>query len=126
MNIDFTPCFNWNSNLVFTWITATYTTGPKNINASVTIWDNIMLRNNTKTHRINFSKKPFEYPIIDTFKSLSGRMVLFELHWEHMPVVGPILKYNVAIGNFTLPEKNTQQPSKRFMSREIDYEDEDA
>jgi hypothetical protein len=30
-NIDFTPCFNWNSNLIFAWITAEYTTGRKNV-----------------------------------------------------------------------------------------------
>jgi signal peptidase complex subunit 3 len=32
LDVDFTPCFNWNSNLVFAWISATYTTGKKNVN----------------------------------------------------------------------------------------------
>ena len=27
MHIDFSPCYNWNSNLVFSWISATYLTG---------------------------------------------------------------------------------------------------
>jgi hypothetical protein len=30
-DVDFTPCFNWNSNLVFAWISATYKTGKKNV-----------------------------------------------------------------------------------------------
>ncbi len=30
MQIDFSPCFNWNNNLVFAWITATYKTGKDN------------------------------------------------------------------------------------------------
>lgn len=43
---------------------------------------------------MKFNKKSFEYPIIDTFKTLEGKEVTLELHWEHMPVVGPILKVN--------------------------------
>jgi hypothetical protein len=31
LNIDFSPCLNWNSNLVFAWITATYQTGKYNV-----------------------------------------------------------------------------------------------
>jgi hypothetical protein len=31
-DIDFSPCFNWNTNLVFAWISAEYTTGKKNVN----------------------------------------------------------------------------------------------
>ena len=92
MEIDFTPCFNWNTNLIFSWITASYNTGKKNLITKVTIWDNIMLRNNTSSHVVNLLKKSFEYPIIDFHKGLLGKEVTFELNWEHMPVVGPILK----------------------------------
>lgn len=28
---DMTPVFNWNTNLIFVWITATYNTGRKNV-----------------------------------------------------------------------------------------------
>ncbi len=92
MEIDFTPCFNWNSNLVFAWLTATYKTGKKGLETKVTIWDNIMLRNNSHSHHVNLVKKSFEYPIVDIFKTLAGKDVTFELNWEHMPVIGPILK----------------------------------
>lgn len=30
-DFDFTPVFNWNTNLIFVWITATYQTGKKNV-----------------------------------------------------------------------------------------------
>jgi hypothetical protein len=30
-HVDFTPCFNWNSNLIFAWISATYKTGKNNV-----------------------------------------------------------------------------------------------
>ncbi len=91
-DLDFTPCFNWNSNLVFAWITATYKTGKQNLTSSVTVYDKIMLRPNKDSHKIVFDNKTFEYPLIDTYRTLEGKDVIFELHWEHMPVVGPILK----------------------------------
>ena len=97
MDIDFAPCFNWNSNLVFAWVSATYKTGKQNLTTSVTVYDKIILRPDTKTHQIVFSKKSFEYPLIDTYKTLEGQDVTFELHWEHMPVVGPILKVKYII-----------------------------
>jgi hypothetical protein len=31
LEADFTPCFNWNTNLVFAWISATYNTGKNNV-----------------------------------------------------------------------------------------------
>ncbi len=92
MDIDFDPCFNWNSNLVFAWISASYKTGKQDLTSSVTVYDKIMLRPKKESHQIVFSKKSFEYPITDAYKSLEGKEVTFELHWEHMPVVGPILK----------------------------------
>ena len=91
MNIDFSPCFNWNSNLVFAWISAKYKTG-KSSETTVTVWDNIMLRSNSNSHKVVFDQKMFEYPLIDAFNSLPGKEVTLELNWEHMPVVGPILK----------------------------------
>lgn len=125
MDIDFTPCFNWNTNLIFGWISATYKTGPKGLESKVTIYDNIMLRSDPKSHKISFDKKSFEYPLIDTFKTLQGKEVELELNWEHMPVIGPILKHKISLGKYTLPEKATQLPNQMIMRREIDYEDDE-
>ena len=50
-----------------------------------------MLRNTTNNHEVNLSRKGFEYPIIDAERTLPTKEVTLELHWEHMPVVGPIL-----------------------------------
>ena len=41
-----------------------------------------------------------------------------------MPVIGPILKKSIPIGSITLPSKNTDEPVRDVMLREIDYEDE--
>lgn len=124
MDIDFTPCFNWNTNLVFAWISATYKTGPLALETKVTIYDNIMLRSEPKGHRVTFNKKSFEYPIVDSYKSLLGKEVELELNWEHMPVVGPIIKHKISLGKYTLPETLTKMPGQYILRREIDYEDE--
>jgi hypothetical protein len=62
------------------------------VTTTATVWDNIMLRNETKSQKVKLTGKQFEYPIVDNFKSLQGKEIEFTLNWEHMPVVGPILK----------------------------------
>ena len=74
---DFTPVFNWNTNLIFIWISATYQTGKNNVNnylilkqtSSVTIYDKIMRR--SEEGRVVLKKdQKFEYPIMDFYKTL--------------------------------------------------------
>ena len=43
-----------------------------------------------------------------------------ELHWEHMPVVGPILKHKIPLGNYKIINE-TVVPSKKEMLSEYDY-----
>jgi hypothetical protein len=31
LDVDFSNCYNWNTNLIFTWISATFPAGPKNV-----------------------------------------------------------------------------------------------
>jgi hypothetical protein len=51
-----------------------------------------MNRTEPNTHRVKLNDKAFEYPLVDYYKSLAGKVIEYELNWEHMPVVGPILK----------------------------------
>jgi hypothetical protein len=51
-----------------------------------------MKRDQPNTHKVNLINVPLEYPLVDQFNSLIGKNVEFTLNWEHMPVVGPILK----------------------------------
>ena len=53
-----------------------------------------MKRDKPSVHKVKLSNRAFEYPMVDYYKSLPGKEVEFNLHWEHMPVVGPILKVN--------------------------------
>lgn len=126
IDLDFSPCFNWNSNLVFAWVSATYKTGKENLTTSVTVYDKIMLRPEIKSHQIIFNRKSFEYPLIDAYTTLQGKEVTFELHWEHMPVVGPIIKVNsyliILAKTFTRKvqvtfEDNSQYKSNRTKKR---------
>ena len=118
--IDYEPCFDWNTNLIFSWISATYITNGKN--TSVTIWDRIMRRDKPETHIIKEDNIHFRYPLIDKFYTLSEKDVYLELHWEHMPVFGPILKHSVPLGNYQL-RKNGTIPTKREIFSEYDYSD---
>lgn len=70
VDIDFSPVFNWNSNLAFVWVTAEYKTGKKEDTTTVTIWDDIIKRDEPKRHRVTFKEELFEYPLIDRHQSL--------------------------------------------------------
>ncbi len=82
-----------------------------------------MKRSEPYKHMVKVNKRPFEYPIVDVYRSLAGKEVAFELHWEHMPVVGPILKYKIPLSTAILPTE-TSQPTKLQKNREIDYEED--
>ena len=118
--IDYEPCFDWNTNLIFSWISATYNTNGKN--TTVTIWDRIMRRDKPETHIIKEDNVHLRYPLIDKFYTLSEKEVYLELHWEHIPVFGPILKHSVPLGNYQL-RKNGTIPTKREIISEYDYSD---
>ena len=68
LDIDYEPCFDWNTNLIFSWISATYVTEGKN--TTVTIWDRIMRRDRPETHVIKADNVHLRYPLIDKYFSL--------------------------------------------------------
>lgn len=123
-DIDFEPCYNWNTNLVFAWISATYRSEKKGSNkpqyTTVTIWDNIMKRDKPLTHQVVLKNETAEYPLIDANKNLNGKQVELVLHWEHMPVIGPILKKSIPLINVTLLNSTTSVIQKTTR-REYDY-----
>ena len=42
-----------------------------------------------------------------------------------MPVIGPILKKEIVLGEYDLPARITKNPSKHEIIREVDYEDQE-
>jgi len=118
LDIDFEPTFDWNTNLIFSWITATYITNGQN--TSVTIWDRIMRRDKPATHTIKKDNILLRYPLFDKYNSLAGKDIYLELHWEHMPVFGPIHKHALPLGNYQII-KNSTIPTKKEIISEYDY-----
>ena len=117
--IDYEPCFDWNTNLIFSWISATYITN--GLNTTVTIWDRIMRRDKTN-HVVEEDNLHLRYPLYDKYSTLSEKDIYLELHWEHMPVFGPILKFSLPLGNYKL-RKDMTNPVKREIISEYDYSD---
>ena len=120
LDINYEPCFDWNTNLIFSWISATYIANPKFENTTLTIWDRIMKRDDIDRHNIKQDKVKFKYPIIDKFLNLSEKNLFLKLHWEHMPVIGPIHKHWIPLGNYKV-RKNFTIPTKNDVFYEYEY-----
>ena len=122
LEINYNPCFDWNTNLIFSWISVTYITNPKIENTTLAIWDTIMKRDDIDMHIIKQDKIKFKYPIIDKFFNLSEKSLFLKLHWEHMPVIGPIHKHWISLGNYRI-RKNFTYPTKNEIFYEYEYTD---
>ena len=124
LDINYEPCFDWNTNLIFSWISATYITKMENENTTLAIWDRIMKRDDIERHIIKQDKIKLKYPIIDKYFNLSRKNIYFRLHWEHMPVVGPIHKHWLPLGNYKI-RQNFTIPSKNDVFYELEYADKE-
>lgn len=125
LDADFTEVINWNNNITFIWISAEYSTGSsinKEQRTTVTIYDKIIPRVEKDLHHVILKDQIFEYPLIDHFKSLSNKEVIITLHWEHMPIIGPILKNQKELKRITLPSE-TNKPHQIVIETEYHYED---
>ena len=125
LDIDYEPCFDWNTNLIFSWISVTYITNISNKemgNTTLIIWDRIMKRDENLTHVIKKNNVIFKYPIIDKYFNLPNKYIHVRLHWEHMPVIGFIYKRSISLGNFKV-RKNFTIPTRKDIFYEFDYTD---
>lgn len=122
---DLTPLFNWNTNLVFAYISCEYTTGKSKFNR-VTIWDQRVMRDGEhKARKITLKNEYPEYYLTDYNKQLRDVDVTCHLNWEQMPVVGINYGSRVEIATFRTP-KNYITSSKRDYfpgpkNREVNY-----
>ena len=122
LDIDYEPCFDWNTNLIFSWISVSYIINAELPNTTLLIWDRIMKRDDIETHIIKQDKVKFKYPIIDKYFNLSNKKIFLKLHWEHMPVIGPIHKHSIPLGNYKVRKKPTI-PTKNEVFYEYEYTD---
>jgi len=122
LDVNYKPCFDWNTNLIFSWISVTFKTKEGNENTTLTIWDRIMKRFEVERYIIKQDKIKLKYPLIDKYFNLSKKSLYFKLHWEHMPVIGPIHKHFVPLGNFEVRKDFTNSKISDY-ANEYDYTD---
>ena len=108
---DLRDVFNWNTNLIFAYITCEYNTTASTFN-KVTIWDQRILRTDTEHHIIKLKNQWPEYYLTDVNKQMRGVGVKVYLNWEQMPTVGVDFGGRLEIGNFVVP-KNYISGSRR-------------
>mmetsp|Transcript_679 Transcript_679/g.790 ORF Transcript_679/g.790 Transcript_679/m.790 type:complete len:105 (-) Transcript_679:29-343(-) len=95
---------DWNTHDIFVFVTAEFESknGTRN---QVSIWDDIIMRDQPKTHIIKKINKKAEYIISDKFRKLRGKTLQIYFNYVHMPVVGFTSKNKVSMGEITLPEE---------------------
>eukprot|EP00350_Pseudokeronopsis_sp_OXSARD2_P004321 CAMPEP_0170541860 /NCGR_PEP_ID=MMETSP0211-20121228/1471_1 /TAXON_ID=311385 /ORGANISM="Pseudokeronopsis sp., Strain OXSARD2" /LENGTH=100 /DNA_ID=CAMNT_0010844737 /DNA_START=182 /DNA_END=484 /DNA_ORIENTATION=- len=85
--VDLSDTFNWNTNLMFVYITCEYNTTKSDMN-KVTIWDQRVNRTDTKNYVIKLNKQWVEYYLTDINKQMRGTDVKVYFNYEQMPIVG--------------------------------------
>jgi len=96
--------FDWNTNLVFVFITMEFETKQSEYN-KVTIWDQIIKRSDTKNYYIDLKNKLVEYPLTDIYKKLRGNKVKVYLNWDHMPLAGVNYQMRKYLGEIEAPKE---------------------
>ena len=124
LDVNYEPCFDWNTNLIFSWISVTFKTKEGNENTTLTIWDRIMKRFEVERYVIKQDKIKLKYPLIDKYFNLSKKNLYFKLHWEHMPVIGPIHKHFIPLGNFKV-RQNLTNPKINDYVNEYHYNNDE-
>ena len=111
LNCDLTEVFDWNTHLIFPFISIEYDSEKSKYN-QITIWDDIIMRENPEKHNIKLKNKKTEYFISDKYKQLRGRKVRVFFNWEHMPIVGINYRRKIQVGEFTMPSDYTAKPRR--------------
>ncbi|KAL2233204.1 signal peptidase complex subunit 3B [Sesamum indicum] len=92
--------FTWNTKQVFVFLAAEYKT-PKNALNQVSLWDGIIPSKEKAKIRIHTTNK---YRFIDQGSNLRGKDFNLTLHWHVMPKTGKMLRDNLVMSGFRLPE----------------------
>lgn len=89
LNADLSPLFNWNTKLVFVYLTAEYPGKSPGSSNKVTYWDKIITsKDKAKILLKNYRSK---YSVWDVEKSFRERDAVLKLEWNIQPWVGPLV-----------------------------------
>ena len=69
LKADLRPAFDWNTHMIFAFVTVEYETKKSEWN-KMTIWDDRIMRSNPDQHVINLKKQRVENPITDYHQKL--------------------------------------------------------
>uniref|UniRef100_A0A7S0QV65 Signal peptidase complex subunit 3 n=1 Tax=Cryptomonas curvata TaxID=233186 RepID=A0A7S0QV65_9CRYP len=118
MKADLRPLFNWNTKLVFVYITAEYVTKLNTIN-QIVIWDYIVedVQNAVFTvgrhQTMLLPRHHNEYPLIDQGRGIrsAAQPVNLTFNWCVMPIVGIIARYKEQLAQFPFPDSFEKLPA---------------
>ena len=110
--VDLRPLFNWNTNLVFVYLSCEYTT-PKSKFNKVTIWDQRVPRDTPEHHVIRLTNEYPEYYLTDANYQLRDTDVQCYLNWEQMPIAGLNYGGRMLVKEFRTPKNYMKSSAKR-------------
>ena len=124
LDVDLTPVMNWNTNILFVYISCEYNTTKSKFN-KVTVWDQRVMRSEPKTHHIQLKDEWVEYYLTDTNKQLKDTEVTCYFTYEQMAVVGPCYGEKIEIGKFRTPANYISGTRREYTpgpkNREMNY-----
>ena len=122
--VDLRPLFNWNTNLIFAYISCEYTTSKSKVN-KVTIWDQRVLRDTPEEHVVSLRNEYPEYYLTDINKNLRDQDVTCHLNWEQMPIAGANYGSRIEIAKFRTPKNYISNSRRKYApgpeDREYNY-----
>ena len=110
---DLRPLFNWNTNLIFAYISCEYNTTKSNFNR-ITIWDQRIPRLDEQEHIVDLRGEYPEYYLTDINKQLRDTEVTCYLNWEQMPIVGANYGSRIEIAKFKTPKNYISQSRRKY------------
>ncbi|GAM17313.1 hypothetical protein SAMD00019534_004880, partial [Acytostelium subglobosum LB1] len=99
LDTDLTPLFNWNTKMLFLYITAEYQT-TENVVSQVVIWDRIL---NDKTKAIINEKNLIKYILIDHSGELRSANITLTFNYNVIPISGPLTRHKQGSYSFNMP-----------------------
>jgi hypothetical protein len=121
---DLRPLFNWNTNIIFVYLSCEYNTTKSQYNV-VTIWDQRVPRDTPEHHVIKLVGEYPEYYLTDINKLLRDTDVTCHLNWEQMPVAGANYGSRMEIGRFRTPKNYISNSRRKYApgpdNREANY-----
>eukprot|EP00020_Sapocribrum_chincoteaguense_P001429 CAMPEP_0170747852 /NCGR_PEP_ID=MMETSP0437-20130122/9542_1 /TAXON_ID=0 /ORGANISM="Sexangularia sp." /LENGTH=183 /DNA_ID=CAMNT_0011086655 /DNA_START=84 /DNA_END=635 /DNA_ORIENTATION=+ len=88
-NVDLRPAWHWNTNIIFVYLVAEYTSN-KNIKNQLVLYDRIVRSEDEATFRLDNAYA--EYPLVDQGLHLRTANITFSMHWDIVPITGPLLR----------------------------------